>query len=218
MGAPVDDRPDEGEPGAAGPPLDSMAGLRVLGEVQRLGLDAANSVIARLTERTNGSARRPAGDDPVEQLGALAEVFVDSVLAAAGTARSSAGPLQAPDIGPGASGVPEVLSARAAVGERAELELWLHNYTDDVAREIRFHCTGLISSDGEHLEASGVTVGPPGPLELHAASSRRVQVCLDVPTDAAPGRYRGVLSAGGLADMWVVLEVEVTPGADQRSG
>ena len=53
-------------------------------------------------------------------------------------------------------------------------------------------------------------------FDLSAASSRPVQLTVDLPSDAVPGRYRAIVTAANLADLWLVLAVDVlaaAPGA-----
>jgi hypothetical protein len=102
-----------------------------------------------------------------------------------------------------------VLPARGTPGGVAEVELWLHNYTDDLATGIEIHATELIDAHGGRLPSSRVSVQPDHPFDLSAASSRSVRLTVDLPADTSPGRYRGVVTAARLADLWLVLEVEV---------
>jgi hypothetical protein len=219
-----------------GSPLDSMANLRLLGEVQRRGLEAANLVIARLTERTNATSAGPAGtagpdqaavpngSDPVT---AMTETFVSSMAAMmAALSPESWSPGAVPGTGssarPGSSSgtgsssgdtaaaaSPEVLHASGAAGETVEVDVWLHNYTDELAAGIELRSTGLLSAGGAVLSADRVHTRPEHPVDLSAESSRMVQLCVDLPADTPPGRYRGVVAASHLADLWLVLDLDV---------
>lgn len=208
-------------------PMDSVANLRLLGEVQRRGLEAANLVIARLTERTNATSAGPVGSDgsagpgqPASSNGsdpvtAMTETFVSSMAAmmaalspdpwspAAVSGRGSS----AGDCGAAAS--PEVLHASGAAGESVEVDVWLHNYTDELAAGIELRSTDLLSAGGAVLATDCVHTRPEHPFDLSAESSRMVQLCVDLPVDTPAGRYRGVVAASHLADLWLVLDIDV---------
>jgi hypothetical protein len=210
----TDERPSSGAP----LPFDAVANLRLLAEVQRRGVDAANLVIARLTERTNASGAgggRPDLSDPADQMANLTDAFIDSVTAVATAMMPAMMPAVDPlrsattaDARHGAA-APEVLSATGAAGESVELELWLHNYTDELTTGIELHSSELVHAGGERLPASCVTVRPSSPFDLTAQSSRSVRLCVDLPDGTSPGSYRGIVTAAHLADLWVVLQVEV---------
>ncbi len=191
-------------------PLDSVANLRLLGEVQRRGLEAANQVIARLTERTNAAgpgAARSGGDD---QMTAMADAFVESVSAAMATMTPMVDRIQpSTTVQSGEPDSPEVLRAQGAPGEQVDVQLWMHNYTDALAQGIEIHLSELVRARGDRLSPRCVTLRPDHPFDLSAASSRSVQLTVDLATDVPPGRYRGIVTASHLADLWMVLEVEV---------
>lgn len=102
-----------------------------------------------------------------------------------------------------------MLSARVAPGESTDAQLWMHNYTDDLATGIEIHLTDLIASHGSRLSAGCVSLQPDQPFDLTPASSRSVTMTIDLPPDTPIGRYRGVLTAAHLADLWLVLDVDV---------
>src|SRR5690606_16515858 len=200
----------DGETGPRSMPFDAVANLRMLGDVQRRGLEAAEAVIARLTERTNpaGSATPSAPGNPMSD---VSSAFVDSVAALAAAMGSAVGvPTGASAQPAGGSGPVEVVATRTRPGVAAEVELWLHNYTDDPASGVEVHVTDLVAADGSLLSASNVQRRPDGPLELTPESSRRVRLVVDVGSDVPGGRYRGIATAANLADQWLVLEVEVS--------
>lgn len=212
-------------------PFDAVANLRLLGEVQRRGLEAANQVISRLTERTNAARSGDSTTGPQDQMAAMADAFIESVVAAAaamapGSDRPSGppaggGPAAGRDRSDGKSGdpvAPEVLSSAGRPGESAHAQLWVHNYTDDPAAEIRIHFTELIDACGSRLPNTCVTVRPDQPFDLSAASSRPVQLTVDLPSDAVPGRYRAIVTAANLADLWLVLAVDVLAAAPGAAG
>ena len=140
---------------------------------------------------------------------AMADAVVESVAVALAAMTPGVGPQRPSSASADGQGRPEVLSARGAPGERVGVELWMHNYTDDLATGIELHLSDLVGADGSRLAPSCVTAQPDRPFDLSAASSRSVQLTLDLPPDTSTGRYRGVLTASHLADLWLVLEVDV---------
>jgi hypothetical protein len=207
------DAPDGDRPTDPGLPLDAVANLRLLGEVQRRGLEAANQVIARLTERTNAAGTGPAGANGSNQMTAMTEAFVESLATAVSAMAPGARVPSAPSAGHD-PGTPEVLSARGVAGAEIGVELWVHNYTDDPATAIEIHLTDLIRADGALLSSTCVSVRPDQPFDLSAASSRSVRLTIATPPDAAAGRYRAIVTAAHLADLWLVLELELTGTGD----
>lgn len=215
------DMTDERASSGAPLPFDAVANLRLLAEVQRRGVEAANLVIARLTERTNApdsAGGRPGPSDQADQMANLTDAFIDSVAAVATAMMPAVDPQRAAATADARhdAAAPEVLSAAGTAGESVEVELWLHNYTDELATGIELHSSELLHSGGERLSAGCVTARPSSPFDLTAKSSRSVQLCVDVPAGAPPGRYRGIVTAAHLADLWVVLQLEVQaapPGA-----
>jgi hypothetical protein len=191
-------------------PFDAIANLKLLGEVQRRGLEAANLIIARLTERTNASDVSTAPTGQQDQMTAIADAFIESVSAVATAMSLDPGSVdRAPNAQPDRAGLPGVLSARVAPGESTDAQLWMHNYTDDLATGIEIHLTDLIASHGSRLSAGCVSLQPDQPFDLTPASSRSVTMTIDLPPDTPIGRYRGVLTAAHLADLWLVLDVDV---------
>lgn len=210
------EEPDEQASDPAGAPFDAVANLRLLGEVQRRGLEAANLVIARLTERTNAAKDATAGSNGStgstgsDPMTAMTEAFVSSMSAAvAAMAPDAVSGMGSSSRGPAASAVPEVVAASGAAGETVEVDVWLHNYTDELAAGIELHAIGLVSASGALLSADCITTRPQHPVDLSAESSRAVQLRVDLPADTPAGRYRGVVAASHLADLWLVLEVDV---------
>lgn len=203
-------------------PFDAVANLRLLGEVQRRGLDAANAVIARLTERTNAAASNGANTGPQDQMAAMADAFIESVVAVttsmAPVGVQSSGPFPGGSRHSNAAGrasepdSPELLSCRGTPGEAIDVALWVHNYTEDLATDVELHLTELISAGGARLSPSCVTVQPDGPFDLSAASSRQVTLTVGLTSDVTAGCYRSIVTAAHLADLWLVLVVEVEAG------
>ena len=191
-------------------PFDAVANLRLLGEVQRRGLEAANVVIARLTERTNAGGT---SSTPSDQLAAMADAFLETVSAAAAAVSPGGGP----GASRSASDRPEVLSVQGAAGTSVEVELWFHNYTDSLATDVDVHVTDLIDAHGRRLPADRVTVRPDGPFDLSASSSRSVALTVELPDTTAAGCYRGIVTAAHLSDLWLVLAIEVRGAAEAPS-
>ena len=114
-------------------------------------------------------------------------------------------------------GVAEVLSGSGTQGAVAELELWLHNYTESDV-EVVVHATGLVHRSGEWIAPDAVSFDPPGPIHLPRRSTKAVVVSVDVPADVPSGHHRGVLCADDGADLWVVVDLDVEgPAGDTTS-
>jgi hypothetical protein len=104
---------------------------------------------------------------------------------------------------------PEVLEFGAlSPGDGRTRELIAHNQADEPARGVRLTCSGLLAEGGRRIPGSAVRVEPDlvaiGPGELV-----RLAVRLDVPPNAGPGRYTGVLASAHSSAVRVLLHVEV---------
>ena len=155
-----------------------------------------------------GTTRRAVsnGSDPVT---AMTETFVSSM--AAMMAAWSPGAVSGPGSSAGAAAPasPEVLHASGAAGQVVEVDVWLHNYTAELAEGIELRVADLVSAGGAALSADRVHTRPADPFDLSAESSRMVQLCVDLPDDTPAGHYRGVVAASHLADLWLVLDLDV---------
>ena len=201
--------------------FDTMANLRALGEVQRRGLEAANQVIGRLVEQTErsaplfgaeppggGSSQAGSSGDPFAQFADLMRSAVAAMFdAVSGGASASASPAAAPEgistdalsldpVGPGAS---------------ASGELWLHNRSGADVGGVRLHCGDLRTHDGWAIPADHVTFAPDGEFDLPDRTSRGIGVTVSVGVEAVPGVYRGTVLAANLPDVWLPVELVVTP-------
>jgi len=103
---------------------------------------------------------------------------------------------------PGRSGAPG--RARAAT-----VELWLHNATGHVRRDVRFDAGELRRHDGRVLGAT-LACDPTVVDEMPARSNRGVAVTLGpLADDDAPGTYHGVLLVAGLPEVALPVRVVV---------
>ena len=111
-------------------------------------------------------------------------------------------------------GSPETLTLTSTEpGGRAVGELWLHNRSGSPTADVRLHNGDLRRHDGCAISATTVRFDPEHLPELPDLTSRGVRVSVDVPADTPPGRFRGIILAANLPDLWLVVELEVLPGS-----
>ena len=193
--------------------------LGALADVQRRSLDAAASLVERLVstvdgQRSSDSDAGAVGDGssgmggPVDDLVArMTRLWRDSLTSLAGLVvdgdgvRPSEGVLQV-----GASPHAAPLRLACAADATAELEVWVHNPTEEDRLGLRVHVTPPAAHDGSLLEKA--VEADPQVLDLPARSGRGVRLRV-APAGAVPGTYRGLVLVDGLPDQWLALEVQV---------
>ena len=107
-------------------------------------------------------------------------------------------------------GSPETLTlSPTEPGGRAVGELWLHNRSGSATSDVRLHNGDLRRHDGCAIAATTVRFEPEHLPELPDLTSRGVRVTVDVPSDTPAGRFRGIVLAANLPDLWLVVELEV---------
>lgn len=99
-------------------------------------------------------------------------------------------------------------------GGRSEGELWLHNRSGAATTDVRLHIGDLRRHDGCAIAAAAVRFEPDHLPELPDLTSRGIRVSADVPTDAPPGTFRGIVLAANLPDLWLVVELDVLRAED----
>ena len=115
-------------------------------------------------------------------------------------------------------GSPETLTlSSTAPGGRAVGELWLHNRSGSATSDVRLHSGDLRRHDGCAITATTVRFDPEHLPELPDLTSRGVRVSVDVPADTPPGRFRGIVLAANLPDLWLVVELEVLRVVDDTA-
>jgi hypothetical protein len=142
-------------------------------------------------------------------MSALAEVF--GLLGRGDRADSSASTFSAR--ASGASALPELQipwyrpAVRAAAGTETAVELPLENLEDD-AVEVRFYSSELSSDGGTSIPSVAVSFDPTT-VVLGPRQQAVVTVTVEVPRQAVPGAYSGLVQAEGLARVKAVITVEV---------
>ena len=109
-----------------------------------------------------------------------------------------------------APAVTEAVAIRAAPGEQGSAAVWVHNVSaaEQCAPDVR--CGPLTMFDGTALPDAGVQLVT-STIPIAANNSRRLDLVVDVPGDAAPGVYHGLVLARP-PDASIRVRVEVTNG------
>jgi hypothetical protein len=124
-------------------------------------------------------------------------------------ARQPNGAMAPPGGAPASPGHPDVLVlGPVSVGDEASAELRVHNEGSEPLSGLELTCAAPTSETGARLPGAAVVVSP-NPLDLHARSSRSVDVRIAVPIGAAPGTYTGLLRATGDPLIRTVVLIEV---------
>ena len=97
----------------------------------------------------------------------------------------------------------------AAPGGRSVGELWLHNRSGRATADVHLHSSDLRRHDGGAIAATAVHFEPEHLPELPDLTSRGIRMSVDLPSDAPPGTFRGIVLAANLPDLWLVVELEV---------
>ena len=211
---------DDGTPRSRGP----FAPLEMLDEVQRQALEAALRITSELGSLGGGLAgaswlrdftgtrdgTNPEDPAPIDvgrlrsDVARAADTFADLLRAVLDVGFDAVDELaRRPAHRPVGSSCP---------GERAAVVCSVRNGTD-VAGALRAHVPQLASVDGIVLEAP-VTVTPER-FDLQPHERIELAVTVDLPPDAPPGRYHGLLLVAGLPDAAHPVTVEVVaPEAD----
>lgn len=205
--------------------FDPAANLQVLSELQRKGLEAARQLVERFAGTIDGrdgaAGRYPGGgpspgDDsgPTSAVDGLIDLWAELAKGTMRAVLAQVAQVVAPAGGDGApGGVKRVVVDRS--GQQgapvAATEIWLHNESQSERRDLRPHCGELRSADGVRLSAS-VVFEPPRIDRLPGRSSQGLMARVrEIADDAIAGTYRGVVLVDGLPDVWLTLEVVVSP-------
>lgn len=205
---------------------------RLAREVQDLGFDAAQTIVARFVEMfaqfagANGSAgpARPdgSGEPPFRLVGsdqsmrsmqsdmqraadaymAMFRQLSEIGLRYLDASRSWGSPESDHD---------ELRLPRVAPGGRTSARVWLHNTTTSPAVDLRPWCPGLTDHRGAALPATAVTCAPGRIDRLGPDASCELLVTVHVGQDASTGTYHGQLLVDGLPDVVFPLRVGVLP-------
>ena len=206
--------------------FDPAANLQVLSDLQRRGLEAARQLVERFAGSMDGAGEPapqypgtgtgPGGSYQPSGFDALIDLWAEL---AKGTLRALVKQLGASGMATSAGGDGVSGGTKRVVVERGRrpdapagaTEVWLHNESQAERRNLRPHCGELRSADGSRLTAN-VMFAPSQIERLPGRSSQAFMLRVrDVADDAVVGTYRGVVLVEGLPDVWLTLEVLVTP-------
>lgn len=190
--------------------------VSVLEKELSAGLAAAKALEGRYTDVEGLRNRDP--EDIVHRFRKDAHEVVDLLMDLVQIAANSAGGLAQRVIRVRASGdkdaaaeapsVATIHSAEAAPGQRVTVSMGLENAGDTTVEAVNFIASDLITSSGLKIAASDILFEPE--LINIAPNSRvQVQISVNVPDDASPGTYSGMLVASKLEQVRAVLNVPV---------
>jgi hypothetical protein len=188
----------------------------ILEEELSAGIGAAKQIEERFLNVAETRSTNP--DEVIALFRKDAHEVVDIVLdVLSASTRSITGLAQRISVGDGA---PAAQSARAASaptitvpgevarGGSASVPFSLENDGDAETAEFTFQTTDLVNADGETIPAQHVTFEPPT-LAISAHERESVTINVQVPGDAAPGTYSGLVLATNLERLRAVLLVTV---------
>lgn len=187
----------------------------LIGEVQRFGFLSAATVIDRYTGMVDRAVAdghgAPAaylpgdGDAVVERAARLAEAYlrvVDATVALATGSREDGLAME------------RITLPVSRPASRVEASIWVHNPTGEAATQLHLEATGLVSSAGVSIPASAVSIHPSLLARLPPATSREVQVRVDVPGEQSPGYYHGLILISEGPDEPIGVRLEVLSPAE----
>ena len=189
-------------------------GLGALGDLWQFGLDTTRTMADRVQDLYAGlSSGRGASDgidDELRQLRIDLERVVDlSVDVFDRLLHLTRRVERRGDHGPEAG---EAVAIRAAPGARGTAAVWVHNVSVSEQPSPDLRCGALTMFDGTELPAHGVhLVGSPNAIA--ANNSRQLDLVVEIPGDAVPGVYHGLVLARA-PEASIRVQVEVTDGND----
>ncbi len=171
-------------------------GFDALGDLWQFGLDTTRSMAQRVEELYAGlaSGRAPLQgiDDELRQLRIdlerAVDLSVDVFDRLVHVARHVEG---RDDAGPA---VAEEVAISAAPGARGRAAIWVHNVSAEEQCAPDLRCGPLTMFDGTALPDAGVHLVNSA-IPIAANNSRQLDLVVDVPGDAAPGVYHGLVLA-----------------------
>jgi len=202
--------------------------LEMLDEVQRQAFEAAMRVAGELTalsgdlasapwfgdafsrgSANGGSTSAPDGRRPIDvgrvraDATRAAETFSELMRALLDVGFDAIDELaRRPASRPTASSVP---------GGVARLHCTVHNERGEAAQGVRPHVPQLVSDGGGVL--AGVVTVRPDRLDVEPHERVTLEVEVATPSDAAPGRYHGLLLVAGLPELACAVTIDVAHDA-----
>lgn len=108
----------------------------------------------------------------------------------------------------GKESVPELtIPQTLKPGESGTVAMLVENDSEDPTTEFTFKTTGLLSADGEQINAEYIAFDPPS-LTIAANDLEKVKVSVSVPAHTPPGQYSGLLQTTEL-HVRAILSVRV---------
>jgi hypothetical protein len=221
-------------------PLDPLAALRTMGEVQRAGLEAAASVVERILELGRHGARMPysfhlpaqpvegadsngtdaeAGDGAddrdreVRRLRADGERLLEWWGEWMRVLLDAAVDGAEAGVADREAAKPEELPLRLGpvkAGHSASGRAWVHILDGPPGPQARLRATALTAHDGGRIEAHAATFEPPMLDSFDLRSSHELGVAVAVPEGTRPGIYHGHILAMDLPEVSLAVRLEVT--------
>lgn len=189
--------------------------ISVLEKEVSAGIAAARSLEERYADVDALRNRDP--DDLMQRLREDAHEVVDLVIDLLHIAASSAGGLAQRVVrvraGAGsdegaAAAIPAIESMAARPGERVSVSMALENAGLETVEAVNFIASDLVTSTGLRIAASDILFEP-AEVTIGPRSRAQVRISVQVPQDAAPGTYSGMLVASKLEQVRAVLSVPV---------
>lgn len=191
--------------------------ISVLEKEVSAGIAAARSLEERYADVDALRNRDP--EDLMQRLREDAHEVVDLVIDLLHIAASSAGGLaqrviriQARTGGDGGgrdgSAIPAIESMAARPGERVSVSMALENAGAEAVEAVNFIASDLVTSSGLRIAASDILFEP-AEVTIGPRSRTQVRISVQVPADARPGTYSGMLVASKLEQVRAVLSVPV---------
>jgi hypothetical protein len=205
--------------------FDSAANMRALSAIQADGFRAASELVDRFVRMAASGlsggepSATPAREEPADLFGATGlEPFVTSWWAMVDQFLRVSSPSReaqtvqtdTPTLDFAAAQAQGRLRLSTAAPGAATAEVWLHNRGPVDMGKVVLRCGDLLSHDGS-VVAARLMRFEPDIVPMPARSSRGVTVEVDVEGHVAPGSYRGTLVADGHPDIWLPIELVVTP-------
>lgn len=190
--------------------------ISVLEKEVSAGIAAARSLEERYADVDALRNRNP--DDLMQRLREDAHEVVDLVIDLLHIAASSAGGLAQRVVrvrarsGDGdevaESSIPAIESMAARPGERATVSMALENAGTETVEAVNFIASDLVTSTGLRIAASDIQFEP-AEVTIGPRARAQVRISVQVPQDAAPGTYSGMLVASKLEQVRAVLSIPV---------
>jgi hypothetical protein len=93
-------------------------------------------------------------------------------------------------------------------GEAVEIPMTLENESDKATESFVFHCSDLMNTAGESISARQVTFSPER-LIIEPQKATILTVIVNVPDNASPGVYSGLLQATRMDQLRAVLTIQI---------